>query len=227
MNPFLKAALLTIVVVALALALAAQLDSMRATELRSNIESSLFVNQENAVALHYSRVMANETTQQCKYLETMRQQQLNDTYPLSLKIQDYEKNNLFNSEYENIKTTYFLGVSDSYISAFEQRQLCGGNEVPVLLIYSEKKDCPECRAQNQILSSLVAPRCPNVRVYALPSDYPLMPLIMLNERYNVTNTTQTPVIIIDDQIHLSGLQDEDTLVAQLVRRGATCNPKSG
>ena len=62
MNPFLKAALLTIVVVALALALAAQLDSMRATELRSNIESSLFVNQENAVALHYSRVMANEIT---------------------------------------------------------------------------------------------------------------------------------------------------------------------
>ncbi len=225
MNPFLKAALLTLVVVALALAMAAQLDAVRASELRNSIDSALFQNQERQVALHFGRVMANDTAAQCAYLTRMRAKQLNDTYPLALKIQDYEKNNLFNSEYENIKTTYFLGVADSYISVFEQQQACRSDEVPLLLVYREKSACPECRAQNQILSGLVAARCPNVRIYALPYDYPLMPLQMLADRYNVSSESRMPVTVIDDKIRLDGLRSEDELVAALVSRGATCGPK--
>jgi hypothetical protein len=224
-NPFLKAALLTLVVVALALAMAAQLDAVRASELRNSIDGALFQNQERQVALHFGRVMANDTAAQCTYLARMRAKQLNDTYPLALKIQDYEKNNLFNREYENIKTTYFLGVSDSYISAFEQQQACGGDEIPVLLIYREKTDCPECRAQNQVLSGLVAARCADVRIYSLPYDYPLMPLQMLADRYNVTDASRAPVTIIGDKIRLEGLRGEDELVAALISSGAACGPK--
>lgn len=225
MNPFLKAALLTLIVVALALAMAAQLDAVRASELRNSIESALFQNQERQVALHFGRVMANDTAAQCAYLTRLRAKQLSDTYPLALKIQDYEKNNLFNSEYENIKTTYFLGVSDSYISAFEQQQACGSDEVPVLLLYREKTDCPECRAQNQILSGLVAARCANVRIYSLPYDYPLMPLQMLADRYNISAASRPPLTIIDDNIRFTGLRSEDELVTALVSRGAVCGPK--
>lgn len=225
MNPFLKAALLTVIVVALALAMAAQLDAVRASELRNSIDSALFQNQERQVAMHFGRVLANDSAAQCAYLTRMRAKQLNDTYPLALKIQDYEKNNLFNSEYENIKTTYFLGVSDSYISAFEQQQACGRDEIPVLLIYREKSGCPECRTENQVLSGLVAARCPNVRIYALPYDYPLMPLQMLADRYNISSATRMPVIVIDDKIRLEGLRSEDELVAAMVSRGAACGPK--
>ena len=225
MNPFLKAALLTVVVVGLALAMAAQLDSMRASELRNSVDNALFQNQEQQVVLHFRRVMANDTAAQCTYLTLLRQQQLNDTYPLALKIQDYEKNNLFNSDYESIKTTYFLGVADSYISALEQQRACGSREIPVLLIYREKTDCPECRTENQILSGLVAARCPSMRIYALPYDFPLMPLQMLADRYNVSDASRAPVTVIDDKTRLEGLQSEDELVAALAGSGAACGPK--
>ncbi|MDE1798306.1 MAG: thioredoxin family protein [Candidatus Micrarchaeota archaeon] len=219
MNPFLKAGILTVVVVAMALLVVAQLDSLRTQELRTSIDSVVFENQARDVLQHYGRVMANDTATQCKYLAQVRQKQFDTTYPLALRIQDYEKNNLLGSEYESLKTEYYLGTADIYISGFEQKETCGGNEVPLLMFYTEKTQCPDCRAQNLILPD-IATRCSNVRILALPSDYNLTPLEVLADRYNISTV---PAIVINDSQKLVGLTSEDDLVKALRAQGANCS----
>jgi len=219
MNPFLKAVLLTIVIVALALLVVLQLDNTRTVELRKSIDKTLSENTERQVVQYYGQVMASDPQSQCQYLTRLRQKQFDSTYPLAQRIQDYEKNNLLNSEYQNIKNTYFLGLTEIYLSGIEHHKLCGGDEIPLVMFYSEKNDCPDCRAQNRLMP-FIAQRCPKVRIYAFPSDSDLTPLQMMTDRYNIS---KTPTIVINDNKRLVGLSSEDEIIAALKANGAVCD----
>jgi len=218
MNPFIKAAILTVIIVALALLVVGQLDNARTAELRKSIDKTMSENVERLGVQHYAQVMASDPQSQCLYLTRLRQKQFDSTYPLAQRIQDYEKNNLLNQEYNNIKTNYFLGLTEIYLSGIEHHKLCGGNEIPIVLFYSEDTDCPDCRAQNRLLP-LIANRCPGVRIYAFPSDSDLTPLQMMTDRYKIT---KTPAIVVDDKTKLEGLSSEDEIIAALTARGAAC-----
>ncbi|VVB57979.1 Uncharacterised protein [Candidatus Anstonella stagnisolia] len=218
MNPFLKAGILTALVVLLAFLMVSQIDNMRANELRKNVESVLAQKQAEDVLAQYSRVLAKSPQEQCPYLLSLRQAQLDRTYSIALRLQDYERSNILNAEYEQLKLSYFLGLSSMYVSGFENRKTCGVEEIPLAFFYKENSLCPDCLSQNAILSN-VAKRCKNVRIYAFPADYSLEPVKILADRYKIS---AVPAIVINDGSAQAGLQSEAALINSLVANGATC-----
>jgi len=218
MNPFLKAGMLTITVVVLAFVLMSQVDNARARELEKGVDNVLSEAQAEAVLREYTRVMARTPQEQCPYLLSLRQKQLDKTYALALRLQDYERSNVLNDEYEQLKVSYFLGLSSMYISGFELHNSCGISEVPLVLFYSEKNTCQECVAQDIVLSS-VAKRCSGMRIYAFPYDSTLEPVQIISDRYEISSV---PSIVIGDRTAQKGMQGEDELVSQLRLRGASC-----
>lgn len=218
-NPFLKAALLTALVVGIALLVVNQLDAMRSASLRSDLERLTFSNRAESVLNHYGQVMARSPQEQCPYLMRLRQERLSTTYTLAPRIGEYEKRNLFNDEYVRLKSDYLLSLADAYISSFELARTCGLNETPLAFFYTSKSECPDCLAQGAILDR-VGPRCPGLRVYAMPVDSEWAPLNLLVNRYSVA---RTPALVVDDRDRLEGLQSEGQIVAALRQRGVVCS----
>ncbi|MFH1095389.1 MAG: hypothetical protein V1728_04185 [Candidatus Micrarchaeota archaeon] len=218
-NPFAKAAVLTIIVVGLALIAANALDSMRSNDLKQTVERISLQNQETQVISHYDRVMARNTSEECPYLLRLREKELSQTYTLAPKISEYEQKNLFNAEYQQIRSQYLLGLADAYVTSFEAGGTCNLDEKPVAFFFRSPPDCPECVAQGKILDSVV-PRCSNVRVYAMPTDSGLEPVNIIVDRYNISSE---PTLIINDKTRLTGLQGEDEILRQLKAAGANCS----
>jgi len=218
MNPFLKAALLTALVVVLAFFTVSQIDNARANDVKKNVDSVLAQKQAEDVLAQYSRVLAKSPQEQCPYLFSLRQKQLDRTYSLALRMQDYERSNVLNSEYEQLKTSYLLGLASMYISGFDNRKTCGADEIPLAFFYEENSQCQDCLAQNAVLSN-VAKRCKNVRIYAFPADNPLEPVKILADRYNIG---AVPAIVVNDGTAQSGLQGEQAVIGMLSASGAVC-----
>ncbi len=217
-NPFLKAGLLTMLVVVLALMLMSQIDSARTSELRKNIDSVVAENQANYVLMHYKQVMAEKPSELCPYLASLRQKQLDKTYSLATKIQDYERSNVLDTEYNTLKSSYFIALSDMYISAFENKKTCGLDETPMAFFYAENSNCPDCRAQDALMVKIAA-RCPKTRIYAFPFDSKFEPVQVIANRYGISSA---PAIVINDKKTLTGLQGEESVVATLKEAGAAC-----
>lgn len=218
MNPFIKAALLTIAVVLLSIFVASYFDAARANQLKQNVNSVVFENQGRAVLQHYGQVMAKSPTDYCPYLATMIKRQTDKTYELAGKIQDYERNNLFNSEYYSLKTSYYLQLADIYVSSFENRGKCGSSETPIAFFFVGNTDCPDCRAQSRVFDAL-GQRCQGVRVYAFPLDTDLEAIRIFSDRHSVSSA---PTIVINDKEKMAGLQSEDAIMAKLKEMGVAC-----
>ncbi|OIO22138.1 hypothetical protein COV61_02610 [Candidatus Micrarchaeota archaeon CG11_big_fil_rev_8_21_14_0_20_47_5] len=218
MNPFLKAGVLTAVVVMLAFLLVSQIDSARSNELKKSVEAVLAEKQAEEVLHSYAAAMARNPEELCPYLSSLREKQLGKTYSIAERMQNYERSNLLNDEYEMMKVSYFLGLAQMYVSGFENRKTCDGGEVPLVFFYAEKETCADCMAQNAILSK-VGERCKNVRIYAFPFDSELEPVSILVGRYEIKTV---PSIVIDDGTALMGVQSEAELVGRLAKSGASC-----
>ena len=222
-NPFAKAAVLTVIVVVLALLAANGLDAMRSNDLKQTVERIGLQNQETQVINHYDKVMAKSSDEECPYLMRLREKQLSQTYTLAPKISEYEKKNLFNDEYQQIKSEYLLGLADAYITSFEAGNACNLDEKRIAFFFrsnsGSNNDCPDCLAQGKILD-LVGPRCTNVRVYAMPTDSGLEPVNIIVDRYNISSE---PTLIINDRTRRVGLQGEDEIIRQLKAAGANCS----
>jgi hypothetical protein len=155
----------------------------------------------------------------CEFLEYTGAMQEKRAFSLAYTIQEYEKANIVGAEYENLKKTYFLSLADLYITFFENKKTCPNiKNIPVAFFYSQS-DCPACNVQGSVLSS-VSSKCPNVSVFAFPSDtnYPF--LNILSDRYKVS---QVPIIVINDTKVLPGLSSESQLISALKDAGATCS----
>ena len=217
MNPFLKAGIFTLVVVALALVFVFQFDNLRAGELRKSVDQLLYENEARQVLNHYASVMGASQQELCPYVSELRQRQLDRTYALAGKIPDYESHNTFNGEYESFKTTYLLALADMYITGFDDKKSCGRKEIQLAFFYPEKSPCPDCTATNLLLKSIGA-ECKNVRIYAFPFDSELEPVMVLANRYSANSWA----LVIEDGEVLRNLPTHDVLVSKLRANGADC-----
>lgn len=219
MNPFLKAAILTIIVIALAFLMVKQIDDARQKTLEQTIKNVAFETESNRLLNKYEQVMGEEGL--CEIMNsTFWEIAKERTYSLGERIQNYEKSNTFGDQYEQIKREYFVSLTDLYLTEFENKKRCKNFDNKILaFFYSEGTGCTECSAQNSILMS-IAPRCPNVRIFAFPvnTDYPFLKLLV--SRYNIN---QTPSIIIEDKIRIEGLQSAEQIISKLKNVGAICD----
>lgn len=217
MNPFAKAAILTVVVLILTLLLVGQIDSMRENDLGKNIKELEFELESNRLLARYGQVMAADDDK-CAFLNYTENLQEKKAFSIAYSIQEYERANLVGDEYETLKRAYFASLVDLYITSFENLKSCPNlKQVPVAFFYIQS-DCPACQVQGQVLSS-AAQKCSNVRIFAFASDsnYPF--LKMLAERYEISSA---PVVVINDSLKILGVTDDEQLISQLEKFGAIC-----
>ena len=219
MNPFLKAAILTVLVAALALITVNQLDNARERTLQQSIQGVTFESDSSRLLARYDQVMGGD--ERCRLLNSSLWQAAKDrTYALAGRIQDYQRSNVLGDQYEQLKQQYFVSLMDLYFTQFENKKQCPAfGEKALAFFYTAKTDCPQCRAQNDILANL-APRCSNVRIFAFPSDTGYSFLQVLAARYNVSGT---PALVVDDGQKLEGLQSAEQIIAALRAAGASCS----
>lgn len=216
-NPFLKAAMLTVAVVLLAVLLVSQLDSAREKTLSSSIDSVILESENARLIGRYSQVMGD--AEPCSNVNLSTQLQKDRTYALAFRIQDYEKANIVGEEYDSLRRAYFVSLMDLYLTNYENGVKCpSARELPLVFYYTEG-DCPDCKAQNDVLERL-AGRCSPLRIYAFPVNSEFQFIDLLKARDNIG---ATPAIVVNGTEKLAGLQGEDKLLSTLKRNGAVCN----
>ena len=204
-SPYLKAALITIAVAALGFFFIAQLDAMRAGELQGSVDELLFQAQSERIVYTYFQTMGNSTSEYCGYIYGSAQQKTSRIYDLAERIRYYEKSNLVNAEYNRIRDQYYLSNAELYLNARAAAKYCGASPyTTILFFYKVKEDCPECRAQGELLDKVVASH-PGVRVFAFPSDTGYAFIDIFLNRHGIS---EVPAIVINDAVVLHGLRDE-------------------
>ena len=215
-SPYVKAALITIAIVALGFFFISQLDAMRAGELQGSVNDLLFQAQSEQLIYTYFQTMGNSTQDYCSYIYGSTQQKASQIYDLAEKISYYEKSNLVNAEYNRIRDQYYLSNAQLYLNARAAAKYCGASPyTTILYFYKVKEDCPECRAQGQLLDAVVS-KNPSVRVFAFPSDsgYPFIDIFL-----HRSGITQVPAVVINDKVVLQGLHDEAEIEKYIGKAG--------
>ncbi|MCX8197879.1 MAG: conjugal transfer protein TraF [Candidatus Micrarchaeota archaeon] len=201
-SPYLKAALLTVALTFLGFFFISQFDSMRASELRSQLDELSYQLESERLMFLYSQTIGSQA-ELCSYFATATESKANKAYLLAEKIRQYEQSNILNAEYEKIRNQYYLSNAALYLNLRLAEKYCAQNShTTILFFYKIKQSCPECAAQGKILDAL-REKHPNLRVFAFPHDADLPFLNALVRRHGIT---QVPALVIDDKTVLFGLQ---------------------
>ena len=214
-SPYINAALLTLAITLLGFFFISQLDSMRASELKSNVDDLMLQSESERLLFLYAQTVDNSTSQLCAYLTRSAQTREDKAFALSQKILYYEKGNLLNSDYERIRNQYYLANAGLYLNIRAAEKYCGA--VPyttVLFFYRISPDCPECRAQGGVLDSMRL-KYPSLKVFAFPVDTENPVVMAFIEQHKVTSA---PTLVIDSETVLTGLKSEEEIGA-FVRNG--------
>ena len=215
-NAYLKAALLTIALTLLAFFFIAQLDAMRAAELRKGVEDLVLESESERLVYQYAEIFGEQGSGLCGYVSSASKARTDKAYELAEKIRYYELSNVVNDEYEQIKTQYFLSNAGLYLNVQATKKYCGSYPYKaVLFFYRAVEDCSECRAQGGVLDTIVKER-EDVRVFAFHIDTSHEFINVLARRHNITSV---PAIVVDESIVLYGLQDREALLPLLEGKG--------
>ena len=215
-SPYIKAGLLTLAITLLGFFFITQLDSMRAGELRSSVDELMFQSESERMLFLYAQTMGNSTSELCAYVSKTTEAKAARAYELSQKIQYYEQSNIINSEYERIKSQYYLANAGLYLNMRATSKFCDSSPyTTVLFFYRVKLDCPECRAQGGVLDSL-RKKHPNLRVFAFPNDTELPFINVFIKRHGIE---KVPALVIDDSVVLQGLKSEEEIEEYLAAEG--------
>lgn len=219
MNPFVKAGIFTALILVLSTLLVLQIDSMRQSDLQKSMDTVTFDLESNRILSRYAQVMA-DANDRCSVLNYTRNVQGEKAYSLADTIQEYEKANIGGADYERLKQSYFTSLADLYITSFENQKSCPSfKEKPVAFFYSQGTDCPACKLEGNVLSS-VSQRCPDIRIFAFPYDSDYGFLKLFTQRYGITSV---PAVVINDNATLVGLQNEGDIVSALRKAGVNCS----
>lgn len=215
-SPYLKAALITIAIAALGFFFISQLDAMRAEELQRNANELLMEAQTERLLYTYSQVFGNSTSELCDYSYGRASAREGRVYDLAEKIRYYEKSNVVNPEYDRIRDQYYLANAELYLNARAAVKYCGASPYStVLFFYKAKGDCPECRAQGELLDRVVADNR-GVRVFAFPIDTDREFINVFVNRHGIS---EAPSIVIDDRVVLRGLHEQEEIEKYLESPG--------
>jgi hypothetical protein len=207
MNIYLKAAIITLGIFLVGMYAIKSVDEQRISSLRSDIESSV-MDAEATRLLFLYKDLSNDTnsTAFCSALDAMAKQQIERTFKLATALSLAQNNNVL-GDYETLKRQYYLTNFELYMYQKQLERYCGAKSFEPVLYFYSLKPCPQCIVQGQVLDRVVS-ECPNVRVFAFPSDYPEPVLTALLSRYGVTSV---PTIIVAEQYKLEGPQEKEKI----------------
>ncbi|MCX8163066.1 MAG: hypothetical protein N3D10_00740 [Candidatus Micrarchaeota archaeon] len=206
-NQFFKAALLTAVIVFFSFFLAYIIDSTRTGEVKSFVQDLIFESESNRLISKFYLFAAN-STKKCEILQIPKEVQTAKTYQLALKFKEYEQANLFNTELEYLKKSYFVNLFDLYLLALEKNNACPENKDVIVVFFYLEAACPACIETDYIIRNVTA-NCQNIQTFAFPlnvnysfikalknyyalEDEPT--LVINNKKYSITNLTEEKLL---------------------------------
>lgn len=131
----------------------------------------------------------------CKTLNTILENNINELGRKVGIIIDYEKKALFNQEEFNLQLQdYFLTEIQFYFLAQEINKKCPQNNVKILYFYDENKD----DTQGDILAYLKKRFGSKLLIFSLNSQFSQEPMIGTLLTYH--NITQYPALVIEEKV---------------------------
>lgn len=145
----------------------------------------------------------------CKTLNTILENNINELGKKVAIIIDFEKKALFNEEEFKLQLQdYFLTEIQFYLLAKEIDQKCPQNAVKILYFYDENKD----ETQGDILIYLKKKFGHKALIFSLDSGFVQEPMIKTLLTYY--NITQFPALVIEEKV-FEGHQTADQLMEHL------------
>lgn len=127
---------------------------------------------------------------------------------LGYYLRSYEKKSIFKkSDYDYLVRKYFLQQINTYILYKELKQKCSLDSDLILFFFDP--DDTTSTAQGNVLDVMVE-KDQKISVFAINAKYDNDPTLVTVKKYY--NITQTPTIIINDNIIKTGLVGEEELV---------------
>ncbi len=132
----------------------------------------------------------------CKTLNAILENNINELGKKVGVIIEYEKKALFNQEEFNLQLQdYFLTEIQFYFLAKEINQQCPQNNVKILYFYDENRD----DTQGDILAYLKKRFGGKLLIFSLNSQFSQEPMIGTLLTYH--NITQYPAVVIEEQVY--------------------------
>lgn len=151
----------------------------------------------------------------CKTLNTILENNINELGKKVAVIIDYEKKALFNQEEFDLQLQdYFLTEIQFYFLAKEINQQCPQHNVKILYFYDENKD----DTQGDILAYLKKRFGSKLQIFSLNSQFSREPMIGTLLTYH--NITQYPAVVIEENVfqgHRSAKQLMEDICREFMR----------
>jgi hypothetical protein len=153
----------------------------------------------------YINAVDNTAAGSCDRLIPLVRDQLNQVYTSYSDIEKFDMYGLRleSREYDRLKRQYLIASMNLYQTLQKYQNICDFNISPVLYFWPDNADCPTCATFVYQLEE-IKKDCPNVRVFAFPSNPAnFEPVTLLQDRYRIT---ASPVLVMGKTV-VSDIRD--------------------
>ncbi len=205
-NRYLKAFLLTLLILGVGLAGISFIDDSRLKGITAAVEEDALELQASQQLFLYQNVFKDDSL--CAVLNKRIDNQRTRAISILNEIDTAQANSLF-GDTALLKRKFLLQNVELYLLMKQSISECGNSEVePILYFYPDEFYCGDCATQAKVLDSVVS-KCSNARVFAFPTDVDVPVIELLEAHYNVT---KIPTLVIRDA-KLEGLSPESKILA--------------
>lgn len=200
---FLVAAALTAAILVFGFVLGMTFDGMRVAELESKLtETDILWNDARIQNIYYQMPDSGKL---CGSLLEGNLEFNNKIYEEGKKIDRYEQVNRFSSSLLLEKKKYALLQTQFWINSIELRKMCGAGYSTVVYFYSfgDESVAVKQKLESAALSELKQKCGNNIMLIPLPIDIGLSSVGIIKSQYNIT---ETPSILVNETVLLSGLK---------------------
>ncbi len=209
-SKYLKALALTAIILVIGLAAINYMDNLRSQSLSDEVDARALDLQASAQLLLYESVFSGDDV--CRYILGRVESEKAETGKVLRELETAEKTRLF-SDSGILKKKYLLQNVELYLLVTKAINDCGSYAIkPVVYFYPDKYYCAECASQAAVLDSVVQ-ACPEVRVFAFPSDLGIPVIEVLMKKYGIE---RFPTLLYNGEKH-------DSLVSEgSLKQGLGC-----
>ncbi len=204
---FLKAALITGVLVLVSLIVGSYIEGAAYSKLNNDL---LKISEDNEAVLIMQSFEGDNSTQICSMIASQTDSMNGKIYNLRSDLEAQNSMSIL-TDYDLIRSEYFLANARLLSLTKMYDRQCGGSDNIALFFYTSEKECPDCYAQGRILDQVRA-SCKNAQVFSFPVDVDMSVIKSFMAYYNVS---KSPSVVIDtpsNDIVLSNVTSADDIM---------------
>jgi hypothetical protein len=186
---FLKAALITGVLVLLSLVVGNYIEGSAYSKLNNDL---LKISEDNEAVLIMQSYAGENDSRICGMIEAQADSMNGKIYALRSDLEAQKSTSIL-ANYDILRREYFVANARLLSLTKQYDRQCDGKDNIILFFYTSEKQCPECFAQGRIIDDVRA-RCKNVKVFSFPVDVDMTVIKSFMAYYNVT---KAPSVVID------------------------------